>query len=166
MSKLHIIIHATSSSKKIYCIVYLTARSEERDGKRKLSTKYAASPFSITRILPNSSHALIRTMQSFLQTFGEFSPNYLPFLLFPSFKNEVLTRGVLQFCPTVFHFRTIFKLRWLNTVFAVCEYMSFAKSCQEKGCSSHVKTWQVNNKLLKNFDWRVKFDVFVVSMAT
>ena len=31
-------------------------------------------------------------------------------------------------------------LRWLNTVLAVCEYMSFAKSWQEKGCSSHAET--------------------------
>ena len=32
-SMLHIIIYATSSSKKIYCIVYLTARQEETGGK-------------------------------------------------------------------------------------------------------------------------------------
>ena len=32
-------------------------------------------------------------------------------------------------------------LRWLNTVLAVCEYMSFAKSWQEKGCSSQAGTW-------------------------
>ena len=58
-------------------------------------------------------------------------------------------------------------LRWLNTVFAVCEcQMSFAKSWREKGCSSQGKTWQVKNILLKNFDWQVKFDVFVVCMAT
>ena len=29
--------------------------------------------------------------------------------------------------------------RWLNTVLAVCEYLSFAKSWQEKGCSSQLK---------------------------
>ena len=57
-------------------------------------------------------------------------------------------------------------LRWLNTVLAVCEYMSFTKSWQEKGCSSQAETWQVKNILMKNFDWQVKFDVFVVSMAT
>ena len=34
-------------------------------------------------------------------------------------------------------------LRWLNTVLAVCEYTSFAKSRQEKGCSSQAETWQV-----------------------
>ena len=44
--------------------------------------------------------------------------------------------------------------------------MSFAKSWQEKGCSSQAETWQVKNTLMKNFDWQVKFDVFVVSMAT
>ena len=42
--------------------------------------------------------------------------------------------------------------------------MSFAKSCQKKGCSSQDKTWQVNNKLMKDFDWQVKSDVFVVFM--
>ena len=43
-------------------------------------------------------------------------------------------------------------LRWLNTVLAVCEYMSFAKSWQEKGCSSQAETWQVKNILIKDFD--------------
>ena len=45
-----------------------------------------------------------------------------------------------------------FELRWLNTVLAVCEYMSFAKLWQEKGCSSQAETWQVKNILMKNFD--------------
>ena len=49
---------------------------------------------------------------------------------------------------------------------AVCEYMSFAKSRQEKGCSSQAETWQVKNTLMKDFDWRVKCDVFLVSKAT
>ena len=49
---------------------------------------------------------------------------------------------------------------------AVCEYMSFVKSWQEKGCSSQAETWQVKNILMKNFDQQVKCDVFVVSMAT
>ena len=40
-------------------------------------------------------------------------------------------------------------LRWLNTVLAVCEYMSFAKSWQEKRCSSYTETWQVKNILMK-----------------
>ena len=31
-------------------------------------------------------------------------------------------------------------LRWLNTVLAFCEYMSFAKSWQQKGCCSPAKT--------------------------
>ena len=43
-------------------------------------------------------------------------------------------------------------LRWLNTVLAVPEYMSFAKSWQEKGCSSQAETWQVENILMKDFD--------------
>ena len=44
--------------------------------------------------------------------------------------------------------------------------MSFAKLWQEKGCSSQAETWQVKNILIKDFDRRLKFDVFVVSMAT
>ena len=43
-------------------------------------------------------------------------------------------------------------LRLLNTVLAGCERMSFAKSWQEKGCSSQAKTWQVKNILMKDFD--------------
>ena len=62
--------------------------------------------------------------------------------------------------------RLSLSLRWLNTVLAVCECMSFAKSLQEKGCSSQAETWQVKNILMKDCDWQVKFDVFVVSMAT
>ena len=37
---------------------------------------------------------------------------------------------------------------------------------QEKGCSSQAETWQVKNILMKDYDWQVKCDVFVVSMAT
>ena len=44
------------------------------------------------------------------------------------------------------------ELRWLNTVLAVSEYMSFAKLWQEKGCSSQAETWQVENILMKDFD--------------
>ena len=44
--------------------------------------------------------------------------------------------------------------------------MSFAKSWQEKGCSSRAETWQVKSKLMKDFDRQVKCNVFVVSMAT
>ena len=47
-------------------------------------------------------------------------------------------------------------LRWLNTVLAVWEYMSFAKSRQEKGCNSQAETWQVKNILMKYFDLQVK----------
>ena len=57
-------------------------------------------------------------------------------------------------------------LRWLNTVLSVCEYTSFAKSWQEKGCISQAETWQVKNILMKDFDLQVKFGIFVVSMAT
>ena len=49
---------------------------------------------------------------------------------------------------------------------AVCEFMSFAKSWKEKGCSSQAETWQVKNILMKDFDRQVKCDVFVVSMST
>ena len=63
-------------------------------------------------------------------------------------------------------FFCVLNLKCLNTVLAIHEYVSFAKSRQEKGCSSQAETWQVKNTLMKNFDWQVKFDVFVVSMAT
>ena len=62
-------------------------------------------------------------------------------------------------------YREYSPLRWLNTVLAVCEHMSFAKSRQEKGFSSQAETWQVKNLQMKDYDWQVKFDVFVVSMA-
>ena len=52
------------------------------------------------------------------------------------------------------------------TVLAVGEYMSFAKSWQEKGWSSQAETWQVKNILMKDFDWRVKCEVILVSKAT
>ena len=39
-------------------------------------------------------------------------------------------------------------------------------SLQEKGCSSQAETWQAKNILMKDFDWKVKCDVFIVSMAT
>ena len=42
-------------------------------------------------------------------------------------------------------------LRWLNTVLAVSEYMSLAKSWQEKGCSSQAETWQVKNIFILTF---------------
>ena len=43
-------------------------------------------------------------------------------------------------------------LRWLKKGLAVCKYMSFAKSWQEKGCSSQAETWQVKHILMKDFD--------------
>ena len=43
-------------------------------------------------------------------------------------------------------------LRWLNTVLAVCEYMSFAKLWQEERGSSQAETWRVKNILRKDFD--------------
>ena len=43
-------------------------------------------------------------------------------------------------------------LRCLNTVLAIYECVSFAKSWQEEGCSSQAETWQVKNALMKNFD--------------
>ena len=57
-------------------------------------------------------------------------------------------------------------LRLLNTVFTVCEYMSFGILWQEKGYRSQAETWQVKNVLIKDFDWQVNLDIFVVSMAT
>ena len=60
--------------------------------------------------------------------------------------------------------------RWLNTVLAVCVYtvydMSFAKSWQEKGCSSQAETWKLENIVMKDFDWQIKCDICGVAMAT
>ena len=50
------------------------------------------------------------------------------------------------------HLKLKFGVRWLNTVLAVSEYMSFGKSLQEKGCGSQAETWQVKNVLMKDFD--------------
>ena len=44
------------------------------------------------------------------------------------------------------------QLRWLNTVLGVSKYMLFAKSWQEKCCSSQAETWQVKNTLMKDYD--------------
>ena len=44
--------------------------------------------------------------------------------------------------------------------------MSFGKLWQEKGCSSQAETLQVKDILMKDFDGRVKFVIFVVSMET
>ena len=42
---------------------------------------------------------------------------------------------VLPLCPPPVCFSMFVSLlRWLNTVLAVCEYTSFAKSWQENGC--------------------------------
>ena len=57
-------------------------------------------------------------------------------------------------------------VRWLNTVLAVCVHMSFAKSWQEKGCSSQADTWKLKNILMKDFDWQIKCDICGVAMAT
>ena len=75
---------------------------------------------------------------------------------------------LFKLCPVLVHPRRprSSQLRRLNTVLVVCEYMSFAKSWQGKGCSSQAETWQVKNVLMKDFEWQVKFDVVVVSMAT
>ena len=43
------------------------------------------------------------------------------------------------------------RIRWLNTVLAVCEFLSFASGkTQEKGCSAQAETWQM--KKLKLID--------------
>ena len=76
----------------------------------------------------------------------------------PTTNSTLIWRRRRDLCPG--------HLRWLNTVLTVCEFMSFAKSWKEKGCSSQAETWQVKNILMKDFDWQVKCDVFVVSMAT
>ena len=48
----------------------------------------------------------------------------------------VAAKTILNYFNCVSNLRKT-KLRWLNTVLAVCEYMSFAKSWQEKG-SAHI----------------------------
>ena len=40
----------------------------------------------------------------------------------------------------------------VNTVLAVCDYMSFAKSWQEKGSCSQAETWQEKSVPIKDFD--------------
>ena len=48
----------------------------------------------------------------------------------------VAAKTILNYFNCVSNLRRT-NLRWLNTVLAVCEYMSFAKSWQEKG-SAHI----------------------------
>ena len=66
--------------------------------------------------------------------------------------------GAVAFGVTVDQFRSLGNcpptppLRCLNTVLAVYEYVSFAKSWQEKGSSSQAETWQLKNILMKDFD--------------
>ena len=65
---------------------------------------------------------------------------------------ELVTVSVFP-CTFEFSFdAALASLRWLNTVLAVCDYMLFAKSWQEKGCSSQAETWEVKNTLIKDFD--------------
>ena len=64
----------------------------------------------------------------------------------------------------------VVELRWLNTVLAVCVYMSFAKSWQQKGCRSQAESWQVKTILVKDFDchrirlfnFHLKFSLFKI----
>ena len=84
-------------------------------------------------------------------------------------KSAVCLHQFPQFTHSLPHSRFCLvtqRVRWLNTVLAVCDYMSFAKSWQEKGCSSQAETWQMKTILMKHFDWQGKFDAFLVSMAT
>ena len=46
-------------------------------------------------------------------------------------------------------------------VYVICQIMA-----REGLLSSQAETWQVKNTLMKDFDWQVKVDIFVVSMAT
>ena len=57
------------------------------------------SPFSSIKIIFVSMGYFEHLLHIFLQTFGKLLPNYLPFLLFPSFKNVgSYTRGF--YCST------------------------------------------------------------------
>ena len=57
-------------------------------------------------------------------------------------------------------------LKVAKPVLAVCVYMSFAESWQEKGCSSQAETWKLENIPMKDFDWQIKRDICGVAMAT
>ena len=76
-------------------------------------------------------------------------------ILICNFLCQLTSAFVVVLCsltPTAYGFSILaLKLRWLNTVLAVREYVSFAKSSQEKGCCSQAETWQVKNILMKDF---------------
>ena len=78
------------------------------------------------------------------QIYKHFKPHFHVNLTKPVFAQHIKdkARGAAP------HVKTI-HLRWLNTVLAVSEYMSFAKSWQEKGCSSDHK--------LKLGKWKIYF---------
>ena len=60
--------------------------------------------------------------------------------------------SLIPIMPRWYRDTSLCLLRWLNTVLEVFDYMSFAKSGQEKGCCSQAETWQVKSVLIKDFD--------------
>ena len=69
-----------------------------------------------------------------------------------SYRPVTLLRATFEYHSKIEESKIEKYLRWLNTVLAVCEYVSFAKSWQEKGSSSQAETMQVKNILMKDFD--------------
>ena len=43
-------------------------------------------------------------------------------------------------------------LRWLNTIFIGCEYMSFVRALCERGCSLEAETWQKETIVMEDFN--------------
>ena len=72
--------------------------------------------------------------------------------------SEKLYRKHLKDSAFLRQFKEMKRLRWLNIVLAVCEYVSFAKSWREQGCTSQAETWQVKNIPIKDFSHYLKYD--------
>ena len=114
--------------------------------------------FMKMRVFPWSSvvfsiHLIISWLRRIEQNLQKTtsSPSYKRFLTNKTEISVMATTKEILYCVLCqtyhvpYRARLYYKLdlRWLNTVLAVCEYMSFAKSWQEKGYSSQAETWQV-----------------------
>ena len=65
-------------------------------------------------------------------------------------KSSETSRDLNGYLEPLTHLRTVLKVG--EHSLAVCEYMLFGKSWQEKGCSTQAETWRVKNILMKDFD--------------
>ena len=114
--------------------------------------------FMKMRVFPWSSlvfniHLIISWLRRIEQNLQKTtsSPSYKRFLTNKTEISVMATTKEILYCVLCqtyhvsYRARLYYKLdlRWLNTVLAVCEYLSFAKSWQEKGYSSQAQTWQV-----------------------